>query len=634
MILRDNLKKHIKDLGKINKAWFTTFNLDVSFFETYVLPLLLGEEKVPKTRRDYESMQLAISDGKVDVRIFCDQRMLDAGANKKTAVPVHDITMTALKSIEASGVWGEEGIFHPKVIYIEGENGAILGSGSSNLTVSGWGRNREVFLFQDTWSNNHVEQLEEFFSPLFSVNKLALPEIDVGDLSDNASWMFVHSFQEKPFLEQFFFESPEKLYVFSPYFSSDLASLLGKLRKASGTDNLPIGIVPDFTATGLIRTKQTEALLQQLQKGFEDGGTALFNSPDFIKKGEMVHAKLWWTSKRLAIGSWNLTGPGANISGGKTNNIEAGFVIPSPASFWKKKPSLIKYPETLFMNEEQLDAVSLKLPPALDFTLQVTFDWKLRCYVVNYDAPKGIHDAFLRLPDIPEPIPLSKYEGTGEFRIPVESNVELLRRRLYVASDSDGSTLEGYIVEVGAELRPVLQHNDLSELLDSLVFAQFGIDNQRSDYRADISTDDIEDEDDTEPLPEDKDDIGEEHEHKLVKLTYYRLFKAMKNMHMNLKNLHDDDEFIKNAIVYPGSVKELVDKADEMQVNDNIVFRWFFTQEVNKLVETVNKRLAKIDKNIIQLKLLKETSLPNTSKDSPRQKFINYVLKECGYDAR
>ncbi|EOC0123846.1 hypothetical protein ACWWI0_000279 [Cronobacter sakazakii] len=52
MKLLDAFKKQIADMGTLKRVWLTTFNLDISFVETWVLPAVLGMDP-PVSRMDY-----------------------------------------------------------------------------------------------------------------------------------------------------------------------------------------------------------------------------------------------------------------------------------------------------------------------------------------------------------------------------------------------------------------------------------------------------------------------------------------------------------------------------------------------------------------------------------------------------
>ena len=55
--LYDQFKKELAALGELELAWFTTFNLQLNFFEQYILSELVGV--APKDLRnvnDYESL--------------------------------------------------------------------------------------------------------------------------------------------------------------------------------------------------------------------------------------------------------------------------------------------------------------------------------------------------------------------------------------------------------------------------------------------------------------------------------------------------------------------------------------------------------------------------------------------------
>ena len=109
-------------IGPIKRAWFTTFNLDISFFEKYLLSALLNKEHQDiKTPHDYEALsaELANDDSELDgqkteVRVFHDFRTLKVeGKPKQTAVHLHAIDLKQLKTENASQFY--KGVFHPEI---------------------------------------------------------------------------------------------------------------------------------------------------------------------------------------------------------------------------------------------------------------------------------------------------------------------------------------------------------------------------------------------------------------------------------------------------------------------------------------------------------------------------------------
>ena len=176
--LIEAFSEQVKSLGPLKRAWFTTFNLNIDFFERHVLSALLERDK-PRSRIDFELMQQTLngklketkkSNGKIesaiDVKIFADQRMYDAGDVKRTAIEIYGVNPSLLdKHSTRYGSFGDRTLFHPKVIYLEGDKGeAILGVGSANLTVSGWSTNQEVFVFKKVEHKKQLDEIQRFLS--------------------------------------------------------------------------------------------------------------------------------------------------------------------------------------------------------------------------------------------------------------------------------------------------------------------------------------------------------------------------------------------------------------------------------------------------------------------------------------
>ena len=164
MKLLDAFKAELDKCENIKRVWLTAFIIDVEFIETYVLPTVLGAEQ-PRTRMEYEALQLELIRQGIDFRVFCDKRYIGPDQNKRTSIPVYGISPGKAGGIWPEGGITEESLFHAKVIYIEGKNGEkgkdtvrLLGSGSANLTLSGWGRQREVFQF------TRVDERELYYS--------------------------------------------------------------------------------------------------------------------------------------------------------------------------------------------------------------------------------------------------------------------------------------------------------------------------------------------------------------------------------------------------------------------------------------------------------------------------------------
>ena len=264
MKLLTAFKEQLKELGELRYVWLTSFNINIEFIETYLLPAVLDMEQ-PKTRLDYEHFQVALTEKEIDFRIFCDRRFMEADKNKRTAIPVHGVSPAQWED------WfSKDSLFHSKVIYLEDVHGnKILGTGSANLTLSGWGRNQEVFSFQRVETKEQYDSVRFFFAEIAANVGLpeGLPERR-GLPRDDGGWAFVHSFQNESFIEQLFANArARELLVWSPYLSKDVAAFIKRLKAVVAVEELEIHLVPDRVMGQYIRAPWTEALQELCDSG-------------------------------------------------------------------------------------------------------------------------------------------------------------------------------------------------------------------------------------------------------------------------------------------------------------------------------------------------------------------------------
>lgn len=59
MKLLDAFKEQIAQMGPLKRVWLTTFNLDIAFVESRILPAVLDIDP-PVGRMDYEGLQQGI----------------------------------------------------------------------------------------------------------------------------------------------------------------------------------------------------------------------------------------------------------------------------------------------------------------------------------------------------------------------------------------------------------------------------------------------------------------------------------------------------------------------------------------------------------------------------------------------
>ena len=128
-------------MRKPKRVWFTTFNLDVHFFEKYILSALLGYPyRELKSPYDYEALnaqlaneQESIVDDKMEVRVFYDYRaLMQTDKPKQTSVQLHPIDIKQLTGLNPILKF-TDGVFHPKMYLFESPSmlGSLICSSSS-----------------------------------------------------------------------------------------------------------------------------------------------------------------------------------------------------------------------------------------------------------------------------------------------------------------------------------------------------------------------------------------------------------------------------------------------------------------------------------------------------------------------
>ena len=588
MKLLNAFRDQVRALGPLKRAWFTTLNLGIPFFETHVLSSLLAAD-LPLNRMDYENMQLQLAESGIDVRVFCDMRMMEADQLKRTAIPVHGILPRWLGSFD------RESLFHPKVIFLEDIHGhMVLGAGSANLSISGWGRNQEVFIFRPVSHNEKYQQIKRFFTPLAKAAGIDIAEtfsVRRRFVGDDTDWRFVHSFEKTNFLQQLLADTQvERLTVWSPYFSRNLAALLAKISTFAGKD-LKYAIVPDRTTHRYVRTEWSPAIGQLMQDGILSFHDRPSPRSDNI---EMTHAKLWLASgqkPRLAIGSWNCTEPGC--ASFERSNIEAGIFISVTAKTQIAGQDLCLN-ETDFGSEQLLEDEALTVEPyTLPFELQVCFDWKRRVYDVQgklYQICNGVHYMLL-LPGVKNQIPLRWKTRRREGAWPLEpvlhevaDNEALLADHSYEIWRDGQLELRGLVQESGTTHRRAQGYDSLKDLLNDLINGVNSKTSTTPRLRSVLRHDDLADEALVPSATHENDSV-----------TYFRLFHAFEQLRKRLLEATSMDSLERLLFVYPGSVQELVQKVSVQlsALDGNAVFNWFLWQEVNSLQQVVQRAYAK-----------------------------------------
>lgn len=623
MKLMNELKRNLSQLGQLKRVWLTSFNLSIEFVETHLLPALLDDSKAPVGRMDFETLQMELLEQRIDVRIFADKRMINRSDRKRTAIEVHAITPRQLKKFNFSA----DSLFHPKVIYLEDEDGrAVLGTGSANLTVNGWGRNQEAMLFRKVATQAQSEQIKAFFKPLLEVSQNGMPRWTGKKYwGTDESWEFVHSLAGRPFLERLLPAdvAVRKLTVWSPYFSGDLAGFLDKLRSTRNQPGLSVQIVPDLL-DGRVRTSWRDAIELQLQSG------RLSFHPNKVERhanSEMCHAKIWVTATQMAVGSWNCTGPGSNIlvpgpDGFSDNNIEAGMLLGQTSSLGGLIGEAWDMSRSNFSTQEQLDEQKLEVPEELPFDIAVDFDWKEQLYTVCIDWIDNKREGYtLTLPDVTAPQPVAPLKRLP-LQIPVTNPKHLLSNHYFVVCDGQNEVYQGIINQACLEQRRAEGYASLDELLDSRIPNRQGNcgdgDTVLRGENSDIDSD-------ADPLPP---------QATVHSSSYFRLFRAMETFAGEIENAKSPDQLERNLFVRPGCLAELREKIVQRAAASEAgtVYQWFLVLEYRRLDQAARKKY----RQLLQLKAIgpRWDDLALAAGPAPRgadPRYIEMIMKDGAY---
>jgi len=633
MKLLGEFNQQLDSLDEIRYAWFTSFNINIEFIESYLLPAVLGMDP-PKNRLDYEYFQLALNDKEIDFRVFCDLRFMETDQNKRTSIPVHGVSTTRLEH------FSKESKFHPKVIYLEDIHGKrILGCGSANLTLSGWGRNQEVFTFREIETKEQYKSVNYFFEKIATNVRIdkRLP-LRRGLPTSGQTWSFVHSFDDSTFLDKLFADSKSSdLMVWTPYLPSDLAKFVNRLKEEVELDDLHIHLVPDRAQGKYIRTAWNDEIKSLVDKKilhFYVNPTVRHENVGFC------HAKVWKLGDKLAIGSWNFTTPGANLytnlgEWDKNGNIEAGFIL-QETSCWKHAVGeSIPMTADNFASLELLEEESLQVPELLPFDIQVSFDWQKQQYTFAGNWNEGaIGDGYaVKIPDMSQQILLQwKSEKRVLNLCPriLRLPKDLLTERRFEVFHHGNSVYRGLVTETNYYYRRSQGFESLSDLLDAFVFDGEPGPSDTIPFLPEITGDGEFDGNIDIDTPVILADSGDD-------ISYFRLFQAIQQYTDTIRTIKSVDELNRCIFTKPGCLLELIEKTSlRLQEPKTSVFNWFLTNEVHTLCRLTKKKCRSIDKD--------QHSLPRTRWDAINIEraalpedvdikggYAELVAKECNY---
>ena len=310
--IRDSLK-NIYDLYEEVYAFiFTTYNYEPDFFDEYIVAYLMGFDRKITTIGELQDADDWIR--KNHVSVYYDKNAMSPGTSCLT-IPVYPQNITS-------------GVFHPKVIVIYGKvkekqtETVYLFVSSSNLTVSGYGRNKEAFACVEVNSLELAKSLINFIKALDADNlekhsKLIEYLRTITEKSNDVEFLWTYKDAGIKLLDYLKDNCSGNLTVLSPYFDKNGPKAL--LDLITNREKTTIILALDGE-TYNIHKKDYEELLKQENTYFSE----LFNDDP----SRFIHAKIIKYGKKLFVGSYNFTS--AAMRG---YNAEAALVFNSDNRF-------------------------------------------------------------------------------------------------------------------------------------------------------------------------------------------------------------------------------------------------------------------------------------------------------------
>lgn len=563
-------KNIIEKVKPVELVWFTTFNLDPELVEKYLLSVLGDKEPGDlRTAEDWEVLNSELE--KTKIKVWYDYRALNYKSNKRTLVDFIPVDPKVLYNVNQT-----EAVFHPKVIFIKRKESAYLISGSANLSIAAWSSNCESVRAKEIDDPYNANLILDFFEKLGE---------DVSGLrgwakklkNDKPRWKFVHSIQDNWCLMDHLKGTDEKLTVWSPYFSKKTTSLVDKVR---GYGFKEINLVPDISENGSVRISPEELLKLQTH-----GSANIYRKKDADER--LYHAKVWMTTKVLAVGSWNFSYRATGISISNTErNIEAGIIDRISISEMNELMSGLMPGDDGMKGTEigelEKDWEDVLLP--FTYSCIISVDWQ----DFTYHLVQGeINEKYnVMLPhSTDQRFPLSKIDGLT-FK---EQHVRLMVDKSFIVYDDKGTEIyQGYLIEENKEKRPVYGYLSLADLFESLSHNPLA-DTPRKCLKG-------------------RHDSGEESEIGLKPLLEYSGTESYYLMFVSFQKLFDSiveaEKANKNRLELldrigfrlPGSlmnicglVNESINKVLIDEDQNSMVFHWFLVQELKRCLASFRK---------------------------------------------
>lgn len=457
MKILNEFRNLVKKIGKLEKAYFTTYNISLSFVEKYILTSLFDLDPC-KDEYDYYDLDLKLMNEKIDIKFFYDLNMYDFSLDEKRTM------------LEIYPIKQEHGVFHPKVIYLEGEITSYLIVGSGNLTKSGWSENIECFQLVEIYKDSNLaKQTNQFFNEVFKLSGInkresrkitpqkAFPE---NTFNDEVNFIFSCKYNKEDsiLINSLELDFSDSIFVWSPYFSKDIIELSEK-----EFENKILHIIPDFISEDRIRVDE-EKILDNFSK---QENILIYKDLEKPEKQKVNHSKLWIANNKIVIGSYNFTRQalyGNNFEAALVLKIEMDNILTS--RYEKIDPAKLQTSIEKSEDDKEINSSYTSL-------FQLIVNWKNRTIILKRIVlSKKIETITLSLHNktyIFNSIENEYYINTNFSKSELQSlfNIFLIDKEFSIY-DSEDLLFKGLILEEGANQsnREILHIETLAEMLN------------------------------------------------------------------------------------------------------------------------------------------------------------------------
>ena len=441
--IREALKLIYDSYSEVDDFIFTTFNFDPDFFEEHIVTYLMGNEGKIKTVGLLNEANDWITSNHIS--IYYDKGALIVGSSP--------LTLNTYPQMIKNGV------FHPKIIVLYGTNkvsnqkNAHLIVSSCNLTVSGYGHNREAFAAIEIQSHEVarsllrlIEELEKhgdadhselkrFLRKDYPINKNIEFFWNYGGLSRNERSL-VDRLKEFP---------NGDTYIISPYYDeTGICNLLDEVSTSENRTIIPAKDRDFYNITDLERDaiKSNGINLAELDS---EG-----NVPRF------VHAKILIKGSYVVVGSYNFTSQAL-----KGVNAEAALIFKQKNVIVPNLISVVdsRFPAVDDLHENRDDAAVKE-----DCFIVVTVDWSEGKVYIKSQALDANSEYKIKIPFSSFETIIKKEET--ELKISKELERVLLTQKHFVVYKNDLKVFTGLIQEKHwQEARPEISCSSLEEAI-------------------------------------------------------------------------------------------------------------------------------------------------------------------------